>query len=258
MPEHALELHQIRFSFPEDVVPVLSDVSFRLKQGGKASLIGPSGSGKTLLLKILSGLYEVSSGTVKLFDQDRSTLSKPEKKRIHSELSMTFQRSGLFDSLSVSENLDFPLRELTSLSRSQRLEKIDWILAEVGLLAQKALFPHEISGGMQKRLGIARALILSPKLLLCDDPTAGLDPITSSQILDLILKLVAETQSTLLVSTSDLLVARKLSEQGGELHFLFGGKVQSFPDWKSLWESTLPAPKQFVHGETTGPLTERI
>ncbi len=249
MGSTAIQLENAGFSFPGNS-PLLSNVCWVTIEYSKSVLIGPSGCGKSILLKILCGLFKLTEGSYRLFGI--------EGKAAFAKVAMTFQRSGLFDSYSVYENLDFPLRELTKLSKKERQEKIEWILSEVGLIQQKLLFPHEISGGMQKRLGIARALILSPRLLLCDDPTAGLDPITSSQILDLILKLVEETKSTLVVSTSDLLVARKLSGVGASLHFLYNGKLNHFPDWNALWNTESLAERQFARGEASGPLTEII
>lgn len=243
-----VQLENAGFKFPGNSSPLFKNISWKTDEFSKSVLIGPSGSGKSILLKILCGLFQLTEGEYLLFGQKGKDAFKTT--------AMTFQRSGLFDSYSVYENLDFPLRELTKLSKKERQDKIEWILGEVGLRAQKLLFPHEISGGMQKRLGIARALILSPRLLLCDDPTAGLDPITSSQILDLILKLNEESKATLIVSTSDLLIARKLSEATASVHFLYDGKLNHFESWDALWNSTSAAEKQFARGEPHGPLTE--
>lgn len=222
--------------------PVLHDVSFEVQRGSSLVILGQSGIGKSVLLKILARLILPDDGTVRIATAD---------------IGMLFQKNALFDSMTVSENLDFPLRERTGLGVRQRKEKITRFLDWVGLSGTESLYPDELSGGMQKRLAIARALIVEPQLLLCDEPTAGLDPITSRMIAELLLRLKAELGTTFVVVTSDIMRAFQLGERIGLLvpssphggaHLVEAGT----PD--EARASRDPAIHQFLHGLAQGPL----
>ena len=169
---------------------------------------------------------------------------------------MTFQRSGLFDSLTVLENLLFPLRELTLLTAKERLQLAEQILGQVNLTGAESKYPFEISGGMQKRLGIARALVLQPELILYDDPTAGLDPITSHHIVDVILTAKNKKKTATLIATSDLDLAFSVSKKtAAKIGFLYQGKLIQVGTEKEIFDSLNPIIHQFTRGLLQGPLT---
>ena len=176
---------------------VFRDVSLSVGRGRSAAVVGPSGSGKSVLLKIIAGLLPASEGDI--------SLASPN-------LGMLFQKNALFNSLSVEENLTFPLQERKGVGGRKARERASALLKEVGLAGTERLFPDELSGGMQKRLGIARALIVEPEIILYDEPTAGLDPVTSRMIAELIRGLQAESGGTLLTVTNDMNRAYQLGD----------------------------------------------
>lgn len=231
---------------------VLSDVSFSVEAQSSFVILGQSGSGKSVLLKLLAHLMTVDSGNITIETRN---------------VGMLFQKNALFDSLTVQENLDFPLKYRSKLSLKERSKKIDQFLEWVELKNTHTLFPDELSGGMQKRLGIARALIVEPELIFYDEPTAGLDPITSRLICDLIKRLKEEMKSTIVVITSEVQRAYQLADQMGILI-----KAKPFQETIEKKESNLiltgspsqteasqdPRVKQFVKGLAQGPLTDRL
>lgn len=225
---------------------LLHSLSFALEKNESLALIGPSGGGKSLLLKVLAGLVPVHSGRYS-FNEIPFSHSDKETRR---QTGMSFQRGGLFDSLTVVENLLFPLREVLGLEGKEASERATNILAEVGLEGTENLFIHEISGGMQKRLGVARALLLSPSLLLCDDPTAGLDPVTSREIIELILEMKLKYGMTIVLSTSELSLAYRCDKVG----FLNDGRFLDIARPGVIQTSEIPEVHQFTHGLLEGPL----
>lgn len=221
--------------------PVLSRISFEVPRGGSFVVLGQSGVGKSVLLKILANLIVPDEGTVAIESRN---------------IGMLFQKNALFDSLTVYENLDFTLRERTSLKSAERKQKIAKFLEWVGLPGTDKLFPDELSGGMQKRLGIARALIVAPEVLFYDEPTAGLDPITSRIIAELILRLKHELGTTIVVVTSDVLRAFQMADRIGLLMKTPEGAVlldAGTPDEARAHHDE--AIQQFLRGKTKGPLT---
>ncbi len=202
--------------------PVLSNINLAVRRGEALVILGSSGAGKSVFLKTLAGLVVPSSGRVQIEPSCR--------------LGMVFQKNALFDSLSVSENLAFPLRESSSLNENEIQDRVHDALKEVELDQAKDRLPHEISGGMQKRLGIARALILRPEIILYDDPTAGLDPITSKIIVELILRLKKEFKTTIVAVTNDM---NRAYQMGDRISMIMEGSLvvmgtpeetRNFPD----------------------------
>jgi phospholipid/cholesterol/gamma-HCH transport system ATP-binding protein len=183
---------------------VFKDLHLTINTGECLVLLGPSGQGKSSLLKILAGLVKPDRGRVTVDGCDLTPSLKT---------GMLFQKNALFDSMTVLENILFPLEEATNLSALERNEIADQLLTDVGLLHSRDLYPHEISGGMQKRLGIARALALKPEIVLYDDPTAGLDPITSRRIAQLLKDFSSSQKVTSVVVTNDLMRALQLGDQ---------------------------------------------
>lgn len=227
------------------------DLSFSILPGESFVIIGPSEAGKSVLLKMLAGLIVPDRGEVLFYGRPIPVHPKVRRKELGNRISMTFQRNGLFDSLTVEENILFPLREQGGLSREEIKAKAREILDHVGLAGRERLWVHELSGGMQKRLGIARALVLSPQVVLYDDPTAGLDPVTSRTIVELILGMKKKDETTIVMVTSDLEQAYRLADRVG---FLYEGRFLAMDPPSSLRGSQQPVIKQFVHGELEGPL----
>jgi phospholipid/cholesterol/gamma-HCH transport system ATP-binding protein len=246
-----LALTDVSMSFGGSAV--LEQVNLQVAPGECLVLVGPSGKGKTVVLKLFAGLLKPTQGSVSVDGKDLHTLSHSEQELILLRMGMLFQKDALFDSLTVGENVAFPLREKTSLREREIQDKVDYFLEAVGIAHARALYPDEISGGMQKRLGIARALALAPKTVLYDDPTAGLDPITSRRIIDLVLKLREENRSTVVAVTNDMARAYQMADRiavvvDGEV-IVTGNKAQTLAHKD-------PRVAQFIRGELEGPLTE--
>lgn len=220
---------------------VIEEASFSLEKGQSYAILGQSGGGKSVLLKMLAGLIQPDKGEITLGTQN---------------VGMLFQKNALFDSLTVFENLDFTLRESSKLSVAERKRLCDQYLSWVELKGTEKLYPDELSGGMQKRLGIARALILSPEIVFYDEPTAGLDPITSEVIAALIVRLNQETKSTIVTVTSDVLRAFQIAETIGILLPGKSGSVlHTIGSPTEVKNSTSASVQQFIRGSTKGPLT---
>ena len=200
---------------------VLKDISFKFHKGKTNLIIGKSGSGKSVLTKCIVGLIEPDNGDV--FYDERSFLNlKPkEKKEVRKEIGMLFQASALFDSLNVEENVAFPLRMFTNFSNEEILERVNFCLNRVNILNKNNLYPSELSGGMQKRVAIARAISLQPKYLFCDEPNSGLDPVTAIVIDDLIKEITDEYNMTTIVITHDM---NSVLEIGDNILFIDNGE----------------------------------
>lgn len=200
---------------------VLDDVSASFKQGEMNLIIGASGSGKSVLTKCIVGLHEVDSGTIEFDGRDFTKMGFMQRKSIRSEIGMLFQASALFNSLSVEENILFPLQMYTKMSQEEMLDRVNFCLKRVNLENVNDRYPAELSGGMQKRVGIARAIALNPKYLFCDEPNSGLDPRTGIVIDNLIMELTKEFQMTTIVVTHDM---NSVMETGENIIFLHQGK----------------------------------
>lgn len=251
MASIALELQDVSVDFGDG--HLLKNVNLQVRQGESVVLIGPSGFGKSVVLKLFAGLLQPSGGRVLVEGRDLQALKHSQRAELLLKMGMLFQKNALFDSLTVGENIAFPLREKTPLSEEEIQERITFFLEAVAIPHARNLFPDEISGGMQKRLGIARALALKPQIVLYDDPTAGLDPITSRRIIELILQLRFEQKSTVVAVTNDMARAYQMADWicmvvDGEL-ILTGNKDQTL-------KHKDPRVVQFVRGQLEGPLTE--
>lgn len=183
---------------------VLKGITIEFEPGKTNLIIGRSGAGKTVLLKLLVGLFEPTSGTVWYDDTDFFALSKKDKRAIRMQVGMLFQGSALFDSLTVEENIRFPLDMFTNMTVKEKCNRVNDCLNRVELDGTNDRYPSEISGGMQKRVGIARAIVLNPKYLFCDEPNSGLDPKTSILIDDLIHSITTEYNITTVINTHDM------------------------------------------------------
>lgn len=192
---------------------VLDNISVTFETGKTNLIIGKSGSGKTVLLKSIVGLHEVDSGEVWFEDTLFNNLSFKDRKEIRSEIGMLFQGSALFDSLTVEQNVRFPLDMFTEKNEREKEERVNFCLKRVNINNANDLFPAELSGGMKKRVAIARAISLNPKYLFCDEPNSGLDPITAILIDALIKELTEEYSMTTIVNTHDMNSVMEIGEK---------------------------------------------
>ncbi len=197
---------------------VLHNITISYKPGECSLIIGASGSGKTVLLKSLVGLHEVESGEIWYNDVQFNTLSFKAKKEIRKEIGMLFQGSALFDFATVEENIRFPMDFFTDWSNKEKLTRVNFCLERVNLKNVNRLLPSELSGGMQKRVGIARAIALNPKYLFCDEPNSGLDPQTSILIDQLISEITKEYNMTTVINTHDMNSVMEIGDHVGFIH----------------------------------------
>lgn len=214
---------------------VLNDVSVKFEQGQCNMIIGRSGSGKTVLLKSIVGLIEVDQGEIWYDDQRFSHMDTRDRQVIRKEMGMLFQGAALFDSLSVEENVMFPLDMLTSQQKGEKLDRVNFCLERVKVSGSNRLYPSELSGGMRKRVAIARAMALNPRYLFCDEPNSGLDPETGIIIDNLIKELTEEFNMTTIVNSHDM---NSVLEIGDNVVFIYQGC--------KCWEGT---GKEVLHTE---------
>ena len=200
---------------------VLTDISVIFDSGITNLIIGKSGSGKTVLLKSIVGLHEIDSGEIWFENTLFNKLDFKDRKEIRSEMGMLFQGSALFDSLTVEQNVRFPLDMFTDKSNEEKDDRVNFCLNRVNILNANKLFPAELSGGMKKRVAIARAIALNPKYLFCDEPNSGLDPITAILIDALIKELTEEYKMTTIVNTHDM---NSVMEIGEKIVFISDGE----------------------------------
>ena len=199
---------------------VLEDISVEFEPGKTNLIIGQSGSGKTVLLKSIVGLHEIDAGEIWYGDILFNKLDFTRKKEIRKEMGMLFQGSALFDSLTVEQNVRFPLDMFTDKTPEEKTDRVNFCLKRVNIINSNKLFPAELSGGMRKRVAIARAISLNPKYLFCDEPNSGLDPITTILIDALIKELTVEYSITTIVNTHDM---NSVMENGEKIIFISDG-----------------------------------
>jgi phospholipid/cholesterol/gamma-HCH transport system ATP-binding protein len=193
---------------------VLNGISLSVNRGETLAVLGRSGTGKSVLLRLIIGLEKPDSGSIRIHGQDIAGLALDQMGEIRKKMGFLFQHAALYDSLTVGQNVAFPLlHHKKEMSRSERGDRVMQLLAEVGMESDLEKMPSDISGGMQKRVGLARALALEPDILLLDEPTAGLDPISSGEIDDLVLKLQEEHHMASIVVTHDLHSAKTIADR---------------------------------------------
>jgi len=206
-----IEVINVFKSFGKEVV--LSDISVTFDQGKTNLIIGRSGSGKTVLLKSIVGLHDIDQGEIFFDGRDFINMTEYQKQDLRKEMGMLFQGSALFDSLTVQENIIFPLEMYTDMAYEEKVERVNSCLKMVDLDNVNNLYPAELSGGMKKRVGIARAIVQFPKYLFCDEPNSGLDPITTLIIDSLISKITHEMNITTIVNTHDMNSVMEIGEK---------------------------------------------
>lgn len=218
--EFAIELDQIHKSFRQGRDHVLKGISLKFRKGQLTYILGPSGTGKSVLIKHILGLLKPDSGRVLVHGQDISKMRGRELARFRLTFGMLFQNSALFDDMTVYQNVSFPLREHTQMREDQMQEKVKKSLTLLGMPTGYDKYPNELSGGMRKRVGLARAIIREPSILLYDEPTTGLDPVTRTTVDDLIETLKRELKLTSIVISHDITSAVTLADR---IVFLYKG-----------------------------------
>ncbi len=218
---------------------VISDISLSFEKGKTNLVIGRSGAGKTVFLKMLVGLLTPTSGTIWYDDVNFSQLNKKQVKKIRLQVGMLFQGSALFDSMTVEQNVSFPLDMFTNWTKKEKLNRVNHCLERVNLVGTNNKYPSETSGGMQKRIGIARSIVLKPKYLFCDEPNSGLDPATSILIDELIRDITIENDITTVINTHDM---NSVMEIGETIALLRQGKLA----WVGNNTQVLTAKNQYI------------
>lgn len=245
-----IEVRDISKSF--DGQQVLKDVSTNFERGKTNLIIGQSGSGKTVLMKCCIGLFDVDKGEVLFEGNHFSGLREKQKKETRKEMGVLFQGGALFDSYSVQENVMFPLNMFTKMSSTEKLDRVNDVLKRVNLENSNKKFPAELSGGMIKRVAIARAIAMNPKYLFCDEPNSGLDPHTSGVIDELISNLTKEFQMTTIVNTHDMNSVIKI---GDTVSYIYKGELWWVGDNTQILDTDNKELNEFVFGTE---LTRRL
>ena len=230
---------------------VLDGLDLDIPAGKITAIIGPSGEGKSVLLKHLIGLLQPDSGAVEVDGESIVDLRRTELNRIREKFGMLFQNVALFDSMTVFENVAFPLEEKTSLSKEEIRGRVLTALEDVGLKNIEHKFPDELSGGMKKRVGLARAVVLNPKIILFDEPTTGLDPIIKRAIHQLIKDTHAKFGFTAVIVSHEI---PEIFDVAQNVAMLFRGKILQHGTPDEIIHSTDPAIRQFISGSLDGPI----
>ncbi|NJB68625.1 phospholipid/cholesterol/gamma-HCH transport system ATP-binding protein [Desulfobaculum xiamenense] len=244
-----IQCEGLRKSFGEQTV--LDGLDITLRPDSVSVIIGRSGGGKSVLLKHIIGLMRPDSGRVLVNGQDITALSERELVAARRQFGLLFQEGALFDSMNVAENVAFPLVEHSGLSRREIADIVDAKLAAVGLSGAGHKMPAELSGGMRKRVGLARAIALDPKIVLFDEPTSGLDPVMSAAINDLILRTRGEFGATCVVISHDIPATMAIAD---EIFMLYNGRIIASGSPDEIRASDDPVVRQFIEGRADGPI----
>ncbi|MEI6172835.1 MAG: ATP-binding cassette domain-containing protein [Bacteroidota bacterium] len=245
-----IEARNISKTFGEN--HVLKDVNCSFEKGKTNLIIGQSGSGKTVLMKCLVGLFEVDSGMVAYDNRNFTTMNFQQRKTLRKEIGMLFQGGALFDYLNVEGNVMFPLNMFTNQPLAEKLERVNFVLKRVNLENVNKLMPSELSGGMRKRVAIARAISMNPQYLFCDEPNSGLDPQTSGVIDRLIQEITREYNITTIVNTHDM---NSVLGIGDSVVFIYKGELWWKGDKETILHTQNPELNEFVFGTE---LTSRL
>ncbi|MGH3519647.1 MAG: ABC transporter ATP-binding protein [Haloechinothrix sp.] len=248
-PVHTMQVRDVHKSFGK--FDVLKGMNLEFADNAITTILGPSGTGKSVLIKHLVGLLEPDAGEVLIFGKDIWRISENERYELRKRFGVLFQDGALFGSMNIFDNTAFPLRKHTDMSEADIEEIVMSRLIEVGLEKAVGKFPSEVSGGMRKRAGFARALVMNPDIVLFDEPDSGLDPVRTSLLNDLILDMHREHKGTYLLVTHDIRTARKVSDYVG---LIWKGQVVHYGDVDEAFASEDPFVRQFLSGESAGPL----
>ena len=243
MKKPIIEIKNLYKSFNNH--PVLNDITLSVQEGEIISLLGASGTGKSVLLKELIGLIKPDKGDIFVMGKNVAQMNEDALIKLRVHVGMLFQGAALFDSLTVFENIAYPLREHLHLSEAEIRSRVSEKLQLVGLKGIEAKMPDELSGGMKKRVGLARAIATDPEIILYDEPTTGLDPITAQRINDLIMELQKKLGITTIVVTHDLHCVKTVSDRIAMLH---EGKIIVVGTWQEIASCPLKEVKDFISG----------
>ena len=248
-PRAIIQLRQLTYIINNHII--IDHVDLDIYEREIFAVMGLSGCGKTTLLRLMCGLISPTSGSIRVLDQEITRLSESKMNAVREHMGLVFQYGALFDSLSVGENVGFRLYEQTNLSDEQIYSAIDEKLHLVGLPGTESLMPAEVSGGMQKRIGIARALMGNPEMLLYDEPTSGLDPIIAATIDRLIVDLRNKVGVTEVIVSHDVHSVLRMADR---MALLYGGRFRLIGTTDEFDHSTDPVVRQFLEGQTDGPI----
>jgi phospholipid/cholesterol/gamma-HCH transport system ATP-binding protein len=246
---HSIEVRGVHKAFGS--FQVLRGLTINFADNAITTVLGPSGTGKSVLLKHLVGLLEPDEGEVLVFGQDIWHVPERERYELRKRFGVLFQDGALFGSINIFDNVAFPLRKHTDMRESEIRDVVMSRLAEVGLDRSAGKYPNEVSGGMRKRAGFARALVLNPDVVLFDEPDSGLDPVRTSLLNDLILQMHEEHGGTYLLVTHNIPTARMVSDYVG---LVWQGQLVHYGETEEAFSSEDPFVRQFLAGESAGPL----
>jgi len=247
--EMAITVRELRKSFGDQTV--LNGVNLKVARGETVAILGRSGTGKSVLLKLLIGLQKPDAGSIQFGANEITALNMDQLNEIRKKVGFLFQQAALYDSLTVGENVAFPLAHHGNLPPEELKDRVRELLSQVGMERETGKLPSEISGGMQKRVGLARAIAADPEIIFFDEPTTGLDPIMADIINDLIISTVKDVGATALSITHDMVSARKISDK---IAMLYGGKIIWQGPTGQIDHSGNPYVEQFIHGRAEGPI----
>jgi phospholipid/cholesterol/gamma-HCH transport system ATP-binding protein len=250
MSSPKIEVSHVHMEFGKNVV--FQDINLTINDGETVVFIGPSGSGKTVLLKLLAGVFAPTSGHIKIDGEDWTDLESEEKHDLARKVGMMFQQGALFDTLTTLENVEFPIKEHYDYPEEDVIKMSRDILEKVNLADSLDKLPSELSGGMQKRLAIARALAMDPEVVFYDDPVAGQDPVQSDQMSTLMMDLSKKKGATLIMSTSDMRTAFKMADR---IIMVVDGELIDCGDPEATKKHSDPRVQQFIHGDLKGPIS---
>ena len=246
-----IEIAHLHKTFGNHVI--LNDLNLTIKEGETKVIIGRSGTGKSVLLKNIIGILRPDSGSIKISGTEVTTLNERDYNKIRMRMGMVFQGGALFDSMNVAENVAFVLDEFMDIDRKTVRAKVERCLGLVGLGGIEEMMPSELSGGMKKRVSLARVLCMEPRIIFYDEPTTGVDPITSDVINNLIVDLRHNLKVTSIVVTHDMNSAYKVADH---IAMLYHGQVVAEGTPQEIQKTKHPVVKQFINGEAKGPITE--
>ena len=246
-----VEIKDVHLAFEEH--PVFDGLNLSVKKGERLVVLGQSGSGKSTALRLILGIVLPDKGSIRLQGKEVTKMGRYQLNRMRSRVGMVYQYSALISSLTVRDNLALPLEELTDAGQKEIDEIIDEKLHMVGLPDTRNQLPSELSGGMRKRIGLARALVLKPEIILFDEPTAGLDPIASSLIDELIIDLTEKTGATSIIATHEMESAFRIATR---MAMLYEGRIIAEDEPERFKHSSNPVVEQFISGSTEGPILQ--
>src|SRR3977135_3906755 len=247
-PPHVVELRDVHLSFDEK--KVLDGLSLKVEPEDRLVIMGQSGSGKSTILRLILGILQPTSGSIFFKQFEISRLNRRKLQQVRAQIGMVYQYSALLSSRNVRDNVALPLEELTTKSREEIDKSVDEKLALVGMSDAKHQAPSELSGGMKKRVSLARALVMDPELILFDEPTAGLDPVIATVIDELIISLTEKSKVTSIIVTHEMDSAFRI---GTKMAMLYQGKIIEQGEAEAFKNSTNPAGAEVLRGTTTTP-----